>query len=475
VVLGSGAERLPDSAVRALHLYESMGGMIVFIGGASSPTLADPRWADIAPVVPGEPKTVEHSPGFSDAEGPFTILTCKPPPDAAVRKEGSEVILARRWIGLGRTLFIAFNPFEDPFLRWQRRRKFFENALRPSEFDRAKSFLAQFTAPSGAEYGPSYTSYGYGGTVSVGGTAMPYRYAPDSESADPFSTELPPVEKVLWILVCYFIVIIPVNFLLLKKLKKGELAWVTAPLISVGFAGAFFAAASGLYTAKLSRATQGLLIAMPAGGEALFVGSSQMFFPQGGAYDLRIANMEVVGPSAPAEYGYYYGGAESSQFEGLNAVDDGAIHIRNIDVTNLAFRELSFHQVVSPRRWLDVSVKQSRPENRLIVRNISDKLLPDVQALVGGLTYPVGSLSPGERKEVPLSPSHATHPQPGYQTEQRYGGMDLSMFSEFSKQIVLKVTGLDLPVGPQVGDVVAARQRITVACFTGIRYGASKL
>lgn len=458
VVLGAGAERLPDSAVQALHRYVAAGGSILFLGGASAPALTDRRWADIAPVAAGSPVTIQRSASYSDVQGAFTILDSKPDPNSSTRIEDGHVMAARRYVGLGKTLFVAFNPFETPFTRWSRRKAFITNLIRPFDFDQTSNFLARFRTASGGGTG-TLTYYG-----STAGAPPPVSVYQDNTERDPFSTQLPPVEKVFWILLCYFVVIIPINFLLLKKLKKGELAWLTAPLISVSFAGAFFAAAKDLYSAKMSTATQGLLIAMPSSEESLFLGRSQIFFPRGGTYDLRMRDLETVGNVASDEYAYY-GYRRDSQFQGLNAVDDGAVHLNNMDVNNLAFREVSYAQTVQGP-WLSVQVDKEEGSPKLRVQNRSPYTLTGVSALVSGAAYGNATLAPGEQTTIPIPSANSAASKPGQGSE-----VGLSQFSADTKQIILKMVVLKAPVGPKIGSIVPDRQQVTLAYFTGIRHG----
>lgn len=484
VVLGTGAERLPDAAVRALHNYVLAGGLVVFLGGASSPVLSDQRWADISPVAPGLPKTVQASSLLSGVGESFTILDCKPTPDSSVRRENGNVLVARRQIGLGRTLFFAFNPIEPPFTAWAERKSIFEKFVRAGDFDRSIGYLERFTTTNAEDY--------YGGGGYYGGPPRPYStlYSPVPErNADPFSTELPPVTKVFWILVGYFVVIIPINFMLLKKLKRGELAWITAPLISIAFAGAFFAAARDLYSANLSTATQGLVIMTPSSQEAIFVGKSQMFFPRGGTYDLKLAGLEAVGSAGLNDpYGYSYRG--EGQFGGLNAIDDGYVHINRMDVTNLAFRELSFRQILPAKPVVETELTTTGSKQALVVRNRSSESLISATAIIGGRSFPIPTLAAGKSAVITIPPTFSPDPSAtgntGYDAGPSYsygsrstsgiaGYNDLSAYSWATKQIVIKIPAHEIEAGPGIGQVVAARQSVSIAYFTGIRFGESPL
>lgn len=478
VVLGPGAERLSDESVHALHSYVAKGGTVAFFGGASSPTLTDKRWSDVIPVRAGLPKKVSDSELLSNLDdhspGAFTILDSTPVEGAAARREGDHVILARRDIGLGKTVFLAFNPLEPPFTRWPGKRLLFSKILHPIDSARAKGYLDAFQTSLNDNEPRPYTPYS---------STSSMQYPP---AADPFSTELPPTGRVLWILVGYFVAIIPVNFLLLKKLKKGELAWFTAPLISVAFAGAFFAAAKDLYSAKLSRATQGLIVATQAGTDDVFIGRSQMFFPQGGEFDLKMAGVESIGP-ARSPYDYYYGyrrQADDNALDDLNPVDVGHVVISHMDVNNLAFRELAYQQISTPSRWVKVDL--NRETHKLTLTNISSYDLADCSAIVAGETFQVAPhLAPHSSKTVSLPASisrqvveeqtrggpapYSGGPQPALQYR------DLAEITSQTKEIVVKAVVSDAPVGPLVGSAVGSRQNIMLAFFSGMHYGKEEL
>ncbi len=478
VVLGAGAERISDGAVRALHLFAMSGGTVLFLGGASSPTLADRRWADIVPVHAKLPKTIASSRYLAKIDptplrSDFTIPEADPVGDPTVVREGSDILIAKRGVGLGKTLYYAFNPLEAPFTRWPGRRLLFERTIKPQETLRAAGYLRGFLGERDeSQYGPRSWRFTSGGRVIT--------YAGDEEprAADPFSTKLPEPQTVFIILSLYFVTIIPLNFLLLKKLKKGELAWFTAPLISVAFAGAFFAEAKDLYSAKLSKATQGLIVQAGTNGDSLFVGHSQMFFPRGGEYNLDVAGLEYVGSSRTQNEDMYgmYNEPDDPGLEEVNAVDTGHVTIPRMSVGNLSFRQLAFQQVLPLGQWFDAKLNA----HVLTVRNVGRSRVDNVAAVVAGQTFPVKSLEPGESARITLpeqiSPdSNMAEIQTRYYADADTSFNNLSEITSGTKEIVIKGSLQEAPVGPRLGDVVRARQQIYIAYFSGIHYGDSAL
>jgi len=476
VMLAPGSERLSDAAVRALHVYLAAGGTVLFVGGASSPVLSDRRWADVCPVTPKLPRPVARSQFVTNLSvdsksdnvaGPFTEMDSQPATDASVRRENRMALLARRNVGLGKALFLAFDPIEPPFTRWGGRRDLFERILRSADFDRAKGYLSQFTAAT--DFSEEDGSSPYVGATVYSTYGHPYR------PADPFSTQLPAPTKVLWILIAYFVAIIPLNFILLKRLKRGELAWITAPLISVAFAGIFFAAARDLYSAGLSTATQGLIVASKASPDAVFVGKSQLFFPQGGEFDLKMKDVDAVfAPTQSEPYYFGYRSREEQSFDYVNPVDVGHVLVSRVDVGNLSFHEIAFNEVLPDSHWFEVQLVQSASGRRLLVTNTGRSVVRNVIAYVaGGRVTIAGSIEPGQAVRVDV-PEHPPMDPSGDQYPQAYGGQPvvqyegLGQISARTGEVVIKAS-VDSPiVGPNVGQVVADRQSITLAYFTGI-------
>ncbi|MES1227727.1 MAG: hypothetical protein ABUL72_03595, partial [Armatimonadota bacterium] len=327
LVLGEGAERLNDDAVAAIKTWALSGGTVVFIGGASAPILNDPRWSSLLPVQDATQKNFNGSQSLAARYGsspqPFTAMIGKPATNATTRADG---LVMEKPFGLGRSVYIAFNPFENPMLNWGSRPKFFNEILSPTVLNQAQ-IVVQSVVNLG--YDP-YSSYSYSRVRYSSG----YGYPPDEGgvTSNPFRATLPQTSKVLLILTCYFIAVVPLNFIVLRKLKKGELAWGTAPLLSLAFAGVFFASAQDLYTAKLSTSTKGVLVMQQGDSQAYVIGDSQMYFPHGGRYDLKLNGVDSLVQTQPEDM--YSRREQHSIYEDLDPVDVGQVQ-GTIAVPNL--------------------------------------------------------------------------------------------------------------------------------------------
>jgi hypothetical protein len=462
IVLGTGSERLSTEAVDALKLFTLSGGTLVFVGGASSAVLGDPRWKEVLPVHDLHVSTIEHSRVLQTlGEGtppPVSVTSGTPVSGAEIRKDGSTLMTAERGFGIGKVVFLAFNPLEPPLSKWDGRRNTMSKTMRLIDSIRTTNFLNQFhpnpneypTMPGGAVMISSPTGYHSMSGISSG---LP------SASSDPFSTKLPPTERVFLLLGAYFVVVVPLNFLVLRKLKRGELAWVTAPIISLGFASAFFASAQGLYSAKMSTASQGILLAQQGLDEGLFVGQSQLFIPRSGTYDLKVQGLDSLGVM-PASQMYYYGGNNDQSSADLNPVDVGEIKIPEMQASNLAFKRVEYRQKVPIGKWFSISVNRtSANKGTCTIRNDSAYELGSATLYAGDAQYHLDKIAAGQSKTVPYDATYVAD----------QGVSPSSDFTQFlARNREFAVVGLlnGYRPGPQLGTQVDSRTSVKLA-FVG--------
>jgi hypothetical protein len=373
VVLGEGAERMTNAEVSALKGWVVSGGMLVFLGGASVPVLQDARWRPFLPVASIQRTNVTSLPaierlaGSPAPAGTFSIAYGSPATGALSRfsAAGRDLIVEKR-VGLGSVAFMAFDPFQPPLKQWKGLFKLFRNGL---EIDRSLERRMY--------------------VIRQMGRAEEANYYPSVDVIDsPFDVKLPSMGTVLLILMAHLFVAVPLNFMVMRKLGKGELAWVTTPIISILFAALFFRLASGLYEAGQSTRSQGVLLASSLHSTALFRGSTELFIPRGGVYDLRLQNTESVTPMGNE---YYY----EENTRALEVVDDGMIRIPNLRVSNLAFEEFQISQLVPADMVRLSATEQSSGRLRVTVENRSKFVLEGASVHYRDKSYSIGRIDTG--------------------------------------------------------------------------------
>jgi hypothetical protein len=431
IVLGQGSERLSNAAVNALKFRVLSGATLVFIGGAGSSALEDPRWSELLTIGNLHVENVDHSDVMAKLGGtvppPFTVTSGDPSAEWSASREHGALLSALRSFGAGRVLYLAFNPFESPLNVWDGRRAAVLALIRPSEA------AVMATEAEGQQ-------------EQVTGI--------QSAKADPFSIQMPSLGWVFALLGAYFIVVVPVSFLVLRKLGRGELAWITAPLLSAGFAGAILSSARSLYSAKLSTATQGLLIHQDGLGDSLFRGRSQIFIPTGGTYDLQMHGVDSIG--APQTQWNNFGMRNQPSLADLNPIDVGEVRVPEMRARNLSFTEMSYAQEFLERDWLQIS---KTPSGWMIVNQGPYVLrLPTLwvghkDANIVSTSMPASRISdfaPGQSRVVP---NHALQP-PNSDT------LNYTFSRDDTVMVTAEIEGFR--PGPQIGDVVDSRTGINL-------------
>jgi hypothetical protein len=355
VVLGDGTEKLRDEQIRAIKLFVQSGGSLVFVGGAAQSASNDARWKDLLPI---------SNPHVITREG-LTELVGSP------RFGSISTSIARgscfgRSYGGGIVSIVSINPFESPMresedrksimmkaVRWNHKQAFRQLIKEQIGQESDESSMAMSATASG---GPS----GYmPGTVRTKGGI----YAPISAGSDPFQIKPPSLENIMWILIGYAIVVVPLNFLILKKLKKMELAWISTPVISVLFSLILLNSTIGLYKANATTRTASVAILGDENDESLVFGKSEMFFPRAKAYDLELQDVESI------LTGNIYDRSDSG---GMNLKDDGRHVIApDVQTANLAFKELGYVQTSRELHGLTMKLIQRDGQACVLITNHS--------------------------------------------------------------------------------------------------------
>jgi hypothetical protein len=244
-------------------------------------------------------------------------------------------------------------------------------------------------------------------------------------------------------------------------MNRGEWAWVTAPVISLVFAGILFQSARSLYSAQLSSATQGLLVMDQGSAQGMFVGTSQVFVPRAGGYDLKLKGVDSIGLiQIEQDYGYRYNaGSEESNLE---PVDTGSqILVPSMPVNNLAFRQLTYRQRMGDPGWFQIEQERVGSEIKCRVTNRSPYALNGGSVCFGTRKIGLKDLRPGESHEV----------QGAYETKEPDATqVGLSVGSIAARQGAIVLTGelQGLRPGPQIGAEVPGRTSIHLAYSTPV-------
>jgi hypothetical protein len=368
--------------------------------------------------------------------------------------DGSKLVWADKPHGFGKAIYVSFNPFEAPINKWEGRRVALTKILRSPETQSAESFLFGYggTAPSGTR-----ATGGFPGSPPTG--VAP---AVVSIENDPFSMTLPPTSRIGWILFGYLILVVPVNFLVLKKMKRGEMAWFTAPVISLAFAGILFQSSRSLYAAKMSTASVGVIIAQEGDAEGIYFGNTQMFIPRAGTYDLGLSDVDSIGVAMDNDQygGFSSFGSGPAQNKDLDPVDVGEMKVPALQANNLAFEKIVYRQRIPLSKWLHLRLqRESGNSAQCEVTNTGQYALKGAQLAFGRTLKDIGDLQPGDQKVIDVSFSPAAKAED-------LGANDIRMFTARRQRVALTGKLEGFRPGPQIGNDVPGRAGVQIALFS---------
>ncbi len=324
VYLATGAEELSAGALNALEEYVLGGGAIVIGGDASSPYKLDPRLARLISVQLGGTRTVESSPildsvtptpnGSSDHVHGFRSI-------GLIAGQGVETfgdqedrpLVARTRLGRGQVVLLGFDLTSSSFATWTGKEK----------------FLTSVRRDTGGSNGSIYVS-----------NPLP-RSAVDTAVRQPFRIAMPTSWRIFSILGIYFIIVVPLNFAVLQRLKRRQFAWVTAPVLSLGFAFVLLSQASALYALPTSSSSSMQIIAQQELPNAIVKGQSTFFIKDAGNYQIALKHVEQAGLTYRA-MGTSYGPENDQVLDTpVQLIEDGGIQVKPLKATNLTLYKMT--------------------------------------------------------------------------------------------------------------------------------------
>jgi len=215
-----------------------------------------------------------------------------------------------------------------------------------------------------------------------------------------------------------------------------------------------------LYSAVLSRQTRGVIIADANSKSAYFVGSTQLFFPRGGRYDLHLSNAEYVSSAGGHTYDYYggatagggyypmrrrayYSAGESEMMKrmsaGINPVDVGEVEVPALSAGNLSFFHLAYSQHLELPPFVTAHIKQENDRMTGTITNNSRYPMTETTLIFSGNKIIVCPIRAGETLKVDEKILKAEDPNGPY--------AELA-----SGRILLTATINDFAPGVQIGD-----------------------
>jgi hypothetical protein len=258
---------------RALETWLTHGGHLIVGGGAGvARTVAGV--AGLLPVTVGGTRSVDDLwalgewVGASTVAGPYAVAEVGlQDGEALIAQEredgqGSLTLLARRSFGTGGVDFLAFDAGLKPFTLWD-------------DNGRLWSLIVGAKSVGGQRF---VVRDGYGAREAV--NSIP-------------GLELPSTLQILGFMLIYTILIGPVNYVFLRKLDRRELAWLTIPVLILGFSACAYLTGFQIRGGTAIVHRLAVVFVPEESGVGRVSQAVGLFSPRRTTYDVRVAGAGV--------------------------------------------------------------------------------------------------------------------------------------------------------------------------------------
>ncbi|MEM8861256.1 MAG: hypothetical protein AAGD96_23260 [Chloroflexota bacterium] len=358
----------------ALDTWLRQGGQIILTGGSSwQKTTA--AFSDLLPVELTGTESVDTLSDFEGAigvpfrdPGPYVVAQSSFTNGELVWRDGSTPILARRSIGGGNVWFLALDPQFAPLDDWDGSEALWASVAR---------FIPQ----------PMFWERGFKDTNSLA----------DAVSTIP-AIQLPSVWLVLGFMVFYILIVGPANYLVLNRIERRELAWLTLPITMFVFSAA--ALLIGLQFRGNRVVINQLSIVMGrADAESVRVDSAVgIFSPRRDSYNLTV--QEGANIRYTDRFGFVGGNASRQPIltGNENMIDDLLIDVGDVSQF-VASGFLNASPVTAEATWSP----DADNEFNLVITNNSSDPIEDMLLLAGIKQVALFDIGPRETIERTIS------------------------------------------------------------------------
>lgn len=249
------------------------------------------------------------------------------------------------------------------------------------------------------------------------------------------SLEVPPAELLLAVLATYILLIGPISYIVLRRLDRRELAWVTAPLLVVLFTAGSFGIGSSLKGTQIVVNEIAVVRAAVDGSAASVQTYAGVFSPTRDSYDVSVAGDALLAPvrsfdGTTPRAGFVVEQGEPARLTGLQ-------------VTTFGLQAIRADTVVDYGAALGVTWRSGDGEIAGEVVNRSGAPLTDVAIVTTSGGRMIGDLDPGESREFAL---RFALPQ-GSPSDSVYGFGDFENDSVRQREIQSRRQVIDTLVG----------------------------
>lgn len=382
VISGASQRDLTPDQLTAIRDYVCGGGRLVVTGGVNWNRLATPFFNELLPVRVTGGKTVSSLPEAaqiartgSGPSGAIAVAVASAKPGASVRMSaGGSPAVVRAPKGMGSVTFIAFDPSLPPLKNWDHMDEFWREIIIE------KPPISALQAIVGTE--DQSEMYGYNPGLQRLADS-PYAIS---------QLDIPAFYIVAFFLLSYIIVLVPVNYFVLKAKDKKEYAWLTTPLIVAVFTIGAYMIGYGFKGGRSLVVKVGVVEARAGQDTAPSLTYAGLFSPRKTGYDLRLAPNDTSGQSAATLLSEPF---DDRSKERLQVAQDEAQRIEGFSVDMWAMRVIRGDGLVRIGKGFNASLRADGKQITGTLRNDTPFTLENCFLVHQNELIPLETLTPG--------------------------------------------------------------------------------
>jgi hypothetical protein len=378
---------------KALIGWVQGGGLLVVSGVPDINRLRSRPLVDLLPVVPAAIRTLpgltglRYRYGYALPTGDNTVVTGPLRTEAAsLCVQGQLALVAAEPVGLGQVAFTAFDLMSPAARAWRGQEGLWQELLRTSRSEMRVGELLR----------AAYDSPGYYSTENR--TLM-------DALAGLQATDAPSFVFIGLFLLTYIVCLVPLNYYLLKKRDRRELAWLTAPAIIILFTGGAYAVGRSVKGGQLYLRYARIVEGAANTTEFATYTVASVFSPQQARYDIAVPDTGAL----VTEVTQGIGGIETGPQEMVLERRTDATVISRAQVNMWDHRSFDVRSSTVLPGPLSASLTPlGGGRYRVRVTNGTPYTLQDCAiSRIGGKQL-LGAVRPGDSLSAVLLPAHAT-------------------------------------------------------------------
>lgn len=380
IINDTDTSRLTPLQLEALEDWVERGGRLVVGGGAGAQHTFSGFGDGFLPFTPTGLRQVDPMPALSEFSGAEANQSSRPVSlvdgdilDGSVlaSAEGHPLIIEQSQ-GRGYVDIITIDLATPPFSEWLGTTSFWQRLLTPGSL---------YPANAPPDMSPRQ--------IMSNSIVYPLTNMP--------SLDLPSVRGLGIMLIAYVILVGPMNYLALRRLKRLHFAWLTIPGLTIAFTIAAFSLSYLMRGSDLLLNKISILVMRP--NQSMQVSSYLgLFSPAQQRYEVEVQGGGLIGPFS-VQY-------DPWQFSGGLSVPDGVfVQGDPARVRGLPIEQWSMQSFMTEGRWDqlgEVASELTILGNQVSgwIENQTDEVIQSAHLVFMGTVQTLGDLEPGQRSEV---------------------------------------------------------------------------